>query len=220
MPARPKKAFSIGWCLPLAGIIVLCIFPPLHFRALDAAPSAASQASAGKKPLDAPAFVEMFWNDRLSKAAASATDAAILLGELRKSIPDSQKKFGHASGLGGPVYFFISGAGKIVSAASNSVAINITGGDKAEIVLQTGNVFGNAVRDGTGLLSASDYPNSREFNDIASELNLRVEKNVLPMLRQKAVEGLTVKFSGCAETSPEDTSVLPLQVIPINVEFP
>lgn len=217
MSSANGKVFSIWWCLPLAGIAVLCIFPPLHFHALDAA---SSQTPDGKKPLDAPAFVESFWKGQLTKAGSTATDAALLIQAVRKSIPDSQKKYGHSSGLGGAVYFFISGTGKIISAGTNTVSLAITGGDNVEIVLQTGNVFGNAVRDGTGLLSASDYPNSREFNDIASELNLRVEKSVLPLLRQKAMAGKVVKFTGCAETSPEDTSVLPLQVIPINVEFP
>ena len=53
----------------------------------------------------------------------------------------------------------------------------------AEITLQTGLVFGDAIRDGTGLLNASDYPNSQDFNDISAALNHLVETRVLPDLR-------------------------------------
>ena len=32
------------------------------------------------------------------------------------------------------------------------------------MLIETGHIFGNAVRDGTGLLDVNDYPNSQEFN--------------------------------------------------------
>jgi predicted lipoprotein len=84
--------------------------------------------------------------------------------------------------------------------------------------MDIGPVFGNAVRDGTGLLNPSDYPNSQDFNAISSALNHLVETRVLPKLRD-AKAGMSVRFAGCAEVDDESTDLHPLHVAPIVVEF-
>ena len=82
----------------------------------------------------------------------------------------------------------------------------------------TGLVFGNAVRDGTGLLNVNDYPNSQDFNDISAELNKLIETRVQPKLRERAKVGATIRFTGCAEVSDESTDLHLLKLIPIQAE--
>ncbi len=86
--------------------------------------------------------------------------------------------------------------------------------------LETGNIFGNAVRDGTGLLNVNDFPNSQDFNALSSEINRRIEQQVLPALRKAAAVGATVRFAGCAEIVDEDTDLHPLRIVPFIVEAP
>ncbi len=114
----------------------------------------------------------------------------------------------------------MSGKGVVTDVAKDSVSLKFEGSDAADVVLETGNVFGNAARDATGLLDVNDYPNSRQFNDIAAELNRRIEEDVLPALRSNAVAGATVRFTGCAEIADDGTAVLPLRLIPLRVEIP
>lgn len=78
--------------------------------------------------------------------------------------------------------------------------------------------FGNAVRDGTGLLNASDYSNLQDFNNISAELNKLVGARVLLKLRADEYIGATVKFVGCAEIDDETTDLHPLQVVPVQAE--
>ena len=102
-------------------------------------------------------------------------------------------------------------------------AVGLALGDdrsKAQISLQAGFIFGNAMRDGTGLLDVSDFPNSQDFNAVSSELNRRVEERVLPELREKAVVGQTLRFVGCAEIVDEDLDLRPLPVVPFIVAAP
>lgn len=59
--------------------------------------------------------------------------------------------------------------------------------------LETGPVFGNVLRDGTGLLDVNDFPNSQDFNALSSEINRRVEEQVL--LRSRLVAIGDVQFT-------------------------
>ena len=87
-----------------------------------------------------------------------------------------------------------------------------------EVVLPVGLLFGNAVRDGTGLLNVNDYPNSQDFNDISQALNRIIETRVLPSLRERAKVGATVRFVGCTEIADESGDLRPLRVVPIQVD--
>jgi predicted lipoprotein len=69
------------------------------------------------------------------------------------------------------------------------------------------------------LLEVSAFPNSQDFNAISAVLNRRVEEQVLPRLRAKAVIGARVRFVGGAEVD-DPASALPLRVVPIRMEWP
>jgi predicted lipoprotein len=84
--------------------------------------------------------------------------------------------------------------------------------------LQGGLLFGNTVRDGTGLLNVNDFPNSQDFNAISEALNHLVETRVQPKLREQAKVGSVVAFAGCAEVNDGSTDLRPLRVVPVSVE--
>ena len=74
------------------------------------------------------------------------------------------------------------------------------------------------MRDGTGLLNSSSYPNAQEFNEIAAELNKIVEEKVMPEVKRIAVVGKQLEFVGCVEVEDEETDLKPLEVVPISVK--
>jgi predicted lipoprotein len=87
-----------------------------------------------------------------------------------------------------------------------------------DISVPLGLVFGNALRDGTGLLRASDYPNSQNFNDIATCLNHIAETQQLPALQHIAVAGKKLQFGGCVEIVDEDEDLKPLKLVPVLIK--
>jgi predicted lipoprotein len=86
-------------------------------------------------------------------------------------------------------------------------------------VVPLGLVFGNAVRDGTGLLSSGTFPNAQQFNDIAARLNQIVETRVLPELQRIAALGQSVKFVGCVDVADEERDLRPLKLVPVSVQL-
>ncbi len=174
-------------------------------------------AQQGITAFDAKVFVDEFWSDTLIKSLDHATDAAVLVAEIRKDPKAARQKYGHSAGLGSAYYFFIAGEGRVVSVSPDEVSLSLdVKGSSADVALETGNIFGNAVRDGTGLLNVSNFADSQDFNAISSEINRRIEEKVLPELRGKAI-GTTVHFAGCVEIADEETDLHRLQVVPVSV---
>jgi predicted lipoprotein len=196
------------------GLAGLCwAFPPFHLRSLKAVREAHEN-----QQFNATDFAARFWNERLLPAAENAADAAVVLETAASSPQAVRERFGRTVGVGDSFFLFVRGSGRVVSADGNNVGLRLQGeGDQPQIVIELGFVFGNAVRDATGLISASDYPNAQEFNEIAAALNGMVETNVLPQLQQIAKVGGRIQFMGCVEVADEDLDLKPLKLVPIEV---
>jgi predicted lipoprotein len=189
-------------------------FPLFHIVPLKTA--AAEKVAA---TFNAAQFAETFWTNQLLASFDKSVKAETLLSAIQSDPAAAKKKFSRSVGLSEGYFYFVSGSGRVLAVSDDEVSLAVTdGGTNAEVSLQTGLIFGNAIRDGTGLLNASDYPNSQDFNDISAALNHIVETRVLPKLREQAKVGAKISFAGCAEVDDEATDLKPLKVIPIQAE--
>ena len=224
-PALRSPVASTAQKLPAVPVAAACalaiffyFFPlfrvvPLQIKTTPGSSPSTSDSSAAFDPTT---FTEKFWPDRLAPAAARATEATALLSSLRRDPALAAKQFAHQAGIGGSGYYFLRGTGRVTAIERNRVLLELAG---ATIALGTGPVFGNTVRDGTGLLNVNDCPGLAEFNALSAALNARVEKEILPALRARAQVGATLAFAGCAEApeSLDDAGPL-LRVVPVSVE--
>jgi predicted lipoprotein len=198
--------------MALAG---LCWFFPLfHLVPLERA--AKEQSAAAFNPAE---FAEQFWNERLLKSLAQAAPADALLPAIKTNAAAAKKQFGRTIGVSESYTYFVSGRGRVLAASDDEIAVAVTpGAMNAEVVLLGGLLFGNAVRDGTGLLNVSDYPNSQDYNALSEALNRLVETRVQPQLRANAKVGALIRFVGCAEVNDESSDLNPLRVVPVLAE--
>jgi predicted lipoprotein len=202
------------WFIAIALAASICwVFPLFHVVPLKTA-----TAEKAALTFDATRFAETFWTNQLLPLINKTAKADALLAAVQSDPTAARKKFSRSVGLGESYFYFISGSGRVVAASDDEVSLSITGGTNAEVSLQTGLIFGNALRDGTGLLDASAYPNSQDFNNISAALNHLVETRVLPDLRNQAAVGATISFAGCAEVEDESADLKPLKVIPIQTK--
>ena len=164
---------------------------------------------------EATTFVGTFWNEQLIPGASKAVEVSKLIGAIEQDHQAARGAHGRSLGLSGTYFYFLSGTGQVISVEKNTVGLSIDDDStQAEVLLETGLIFGNAVRDGTGLLDVNDFANSQDFNAISTELNRRIETDVLPKLREKATVGSTIRFVGCAQITDEGTDLSPLRVVP------
>ena len=214
------------WALLVCAAAALVVWPPVRFHRYEAGmptPSSSSNASAGKATSLSPAdAAQRFWSEQLAPLTGKAADAREVIAAIRSDVAGARKRFARTPALGGPSYFFVSGTGKVISKEPDEVVVELDGSrtpGKADVVIPTGPLFGNALRDGTGAFAPDEYPNSSDFNALSSELNKRVKTNLFPSLREKAAVGSHVRIAGVAEVSVDDASPLPLKLVPLVVEF-
>ncbi len=189
------------------------LFPLFHAVPLKVATE--QKAAAVFNPTQ---FAETFWSAQLLPAINKSVKAETLLPAIQSDAAAAKKKFSRSIGAAENYFYFLTGSGTVVAVSDDEVSLNLTGGTNAEVALQTGLIFGNALRDGTGLLDANNFPNSQDFNGISEALNKMVETRVLPKLKEQAKVGAKISFAGCAEIADESTDLKPLKVIPIQTE--
>jgi predicted lipoprotein len=129
----------------------------------------------------------------------------------------ARQEFGRTVGRSRSSFFLVRGRGRIIAVEKSRVGIAFSADvDEAEMWLVSGPVFGNAVRDSTGLLRSQDFPNSQDFNRISAELNKLVEQRVQPALRVAAAAHQSIDFVACVEI-PGGAVDQPLEMIPLAV---
>ena len=226
--ARPKNA-----AIPLGGLksallfaavlaIALYFFPLFHVVSLKTQTAAAATAAASAPTAFAPdTAAAKFWITDLPPAIPRAVELEALAPAIRANAETAKTTYAKAAGLG-TAYFFVRGSGKVVARDRNHLRIAPDGAASEIVALRIGPIFGNTVRDGSGLLDVNSFPGLQEFNDLSAALNALVEKNVLPLLREKAVVGATVRFAGCTEApeSAADAGEPLLTIIPVQAEVP
>jgi predicted lipoprotein len=210
MMSSGSSRFVIG-LVGLALVAGLCwAFPPIHIRSLSKVRSV--QASTQFNAAD---FVERFWNERLLKSFDQAADARTL---LEAGPQKAREQFGRSVGISTSYFFFVRGRGRVVRVNDDGVGLSLRDeSNVVDVLVPLGLVFGNAVRDATGLLSSSAFPNAQEFNDISAGLNHIVEMQVLPGLQHIAAVGKLVEFVGCVEVADEEQDLKPLKLVPVFV---
>jgi len=216
-PSADQPRARLPWPWIVVGVIVVGLFvvyPPLKI-ANKSAP-AASGSATNTAAFDAVAFAGRFWSEELLPATSTATDAGTLLVALRADPAASAKTHAHRVGLGSAAYYFARGTGRITAVERSRLLVEIGG---ETVAIRTGPVFGNAVRDGTGLLDVNQVPGLAEFNALSAEFNRLVEARVQPALKDAAV-GATVTFAGCAEAPESLPASGPLLTfIPVQAEL-
>ena len=205
----------VRWFIAILIAAVVCwLFPLFHVVTLKTATAEKVAAT-----FNATQFAEAFWTNQLLASSDKVVKAEALLATLQSDPAAAKKKFSRSVGLSEGYFYFVSGSGRVVAVSDDEVSLAVTDGStNAEVSLETGLLFGNAIRDGTGLLNASDYPNSQDFNDISAALNHLVETSVLPKLREQAKVGAKISFAGCAEVDDESTDLKPLKIVPIQTK--
>ena len=87
----------------------------------------------------------------------------------------------------------MSGEARVVSIDPSGLWLDTSDLGTWRVLLQTGPIFGSALRDATGLLRLEDF-SSFDFNELAAQLNRLSESQVAPELRRDARVGSRLQF--------------------------
>ncbi len=218
--AAPLSGLKSRLLIAVGLVVFFYVFPLFHVVPIKTQSTAAvSSTTNAQAVFDPAAAAAKIWKIDLPAAIPRAVELRSLVPAVRENAESAKTRFAKAAGLG-TSYFFLRGSGKVVSRDRNYLRIIPDGSTTDVVAVRIGPIFGNVVRDGSGLLDVNSFPGLQEFNDLSGALNALVEKDVLPALREKAIVGATVHFAGCAE-APESAAEAGepiLTIIPIHTE--
>ena len=203
-----KKGRKYSIVLAIVGIV---IYSSVYFRPLD------QKLAEGKEiTFDAKSFVDGIWENELFAAYDSAPDLSVLLDQL-KSDPELTFELESKSlGIGNIGYFKVKGEGLVLNVNENNLMLLV--GDQV-VELETEFIFGNAIRDASGLIQVNDYDKTSDFNLISETINDKIRTEVIPGLRANVKKGNIVLFQGAIELNKAHLDLNQLEVIPVSIQI-
>jgi predicted lipoprotein len=193
--------------------IVIVAYNSVYFKKLDEV-----KASRAANEFNAAQYAQTFWNNRLTPNLNKAIDIVQLTNMLSTSTAKTFDTYSHALGIGNLRYFLISGKGTITSVNEDDISV-LPDSSKQTITLATEYIFGNAVRDATGLININEFNNTMDFNKVSAEINKIIREKVLPSFKSNAKKGNKIEFIGAIELNKEHLDLLHIEVVPIEIKI-
>lgn len=196
-------------------VIVTVAYNSVYFKKLDEV-----KATKASTEFNAAQYAETFWTTKLIPNLNKATDMTNLFSMLSNDPAKTINTYSHALGIGNLRYFLVSGKGTIESVNEDDLTILLqTDSSKQNIKIATEYIFGNAVRDATGLININEFNNTMDFNNVSAEINRLIRERVLPAIKQHAKKGNTITFTGAIELNKEHLDLSHLEIIPVEIKM-
>jgi len=149
----------------------------------------------------------------------SALNTIVFLAEISSNPIDYSIKNGKKLGISDDYNFIVEGQGKVISIKEENVILELNNTEKQNIRLATDFIFGNAIRDGSGIADIGDFQNTMDFNTISVLLNNFVREKIVPPFKSKVSAGSIVYFKGAVKVNTKSPNIEALRVIPLQLNF-
>ena len=184
-------------------------------------------------------YVWDFWRKLLPKQdkVPAATE---ILSVLHRDIPGAIRQYAtQTKDVSSTHFFLLKGCGKAVVVTPEGVSLSLEDADgkvvgkvgvgaasevegeiggERRIILVTDLIFGNTVRNASGLVDSDQFPDSMDYNRVSEAINAKIMNDVIPVFRDEVKKGSMVVFFGAAQVFENDPQIRPWKVIPIQVE--
>lgn len=202
---RPVK-----YVLGIAAVLLL-VYLSLDIQKLDV-----YLAAQPAKAFDANEYARVVWDQKIPVAIREAPEILSLLDLLRSDPEQAFEQWGRKLGISGTWYFMTKGTGVIDSVEEEDLLIRLDRDTRVE--LATGFIFGNAIRDGSGVVDIDEFVNMTDFNNVSIELNSLVKEHVIPELVRSAEAGLSLEFAGAFEIREDQPDIHSIRIIPVSAK--
>lgn len=195
-------------------VVGLLGFQSVYFRKLSVVQKERQQS------FDAIAFAKKLWEEQLP----AKIDSAVRLTDFMQAVTANQQaafaKYTNALGIGNYRYALIRVEGQVSKVNEDDLVLQISAGDSSlTATLATEYIYGNAIRDASGLVDVKDFPNSAELNSISEELNKIIRTTLLPAFRQQVKPGDKVAVVAAVEFNQEHVKWNQMELLPVRLQI-
>ena len=192
-------------------IAVFAIYNSVYFKSLDEV-----VASRESSQFNASVYTEEFW-EALTSKLDQATHLESLAEMLKKDPGTAFRDYSNALGIGNVRFFLVQSTAVIASIEEDHMLLMISPG--LTIKLATDYIFGNAVRDASGLIDVNEFTNTMYFNEVSAKINEHITREVLPPFVSRVHLGDRIYFVGAIELHKVFYDLEQIEVVPVHLEI-
>ena len=174
-------------------------------------------AAKGEK-FDAAAYVDKLWNGALQGKLDSAVDISVLRKDLKAGDDKSFTTYTNALAIGNYRYALVKGTAIVNEIREDDVAIVIQSDPAFKATLATEFVYGNALRDASGLIDLQAFPTTNDLIAVSEALNQMVRQKVVPAVKPLLKPGKKIEFTGAIELNKEHLHFDDIEIIPVRIK--
>ena len=195
-------------------LLFFIAYNSVYFKKLDAYKASAS------KTFDPVKYAKNYFQNKLVPNLEKSIEINQLLSQLQADKDAAFSHYSHALGIGNIRFFMVKGQGEISEIGQNEVTlVTKTDSTKRNLKIATEFVFGNAIRDASGLIDINEFENTMDFNNVSAEVNKIVRNEVLPPFKKNVKKGDLVQFYGALELNREHLNVENVEVVPVSLKI-
>ncbi len=192
---------------------VLLLYNSVYFEHLEKV-----KERAKRREFDPVEYARDFWDNRLPVKLPEAVEADVLLGLFHSDMKRAVRRYSRTLGVSSTHAYLIKGFGRVLSVEEEAVILELLNSSGYRVKITTDLIFGNAIRDASGLVNVNDFSNTMIFNTISGEINKIVNREVIPPFRKAVRKGKIVKFYAASEVNEASEDLNPLETVPVELQ--
>ena len=194
-------------------VVVLVAYKSVYFEKLSTRKSNAALS------FDAPGFSKKLWEEKMPAKMDSAIDLSQLITAIDKESETAINKYTNALAIGNYRYVLVKLNATVMDVKEDEIILSIKHKDSLFAVnMATEFIYGNAIRDASGLVQVKDFPNSADLNGISEELNKIIRTTVLPAFKNSVKNGDNINVVAAVELNKEHIHWNNIELLPVRIQ--
>ena len=169
---------------------------------------------------DAAAFSRQLWKEKLPAKQDSAVELTMLIKLVKANPGNAFQQYSNAIDIGNYRYSLVKTGGVVDAVNEDEVLISIPTDDgSTNATIETEFIYGNTLRDASGLINVKDFTNTSDLNDIGQQLNDIIKEEVIPPFKKAVKKGDKVALTAAIKINQEHINFNNLELIPTRIQI-
>ncbi|GAB3525594.1 DUF2291 family protein [Emticicia fontis] len=144
-----------------------------------------------------------------------AVELSQLMASLQSNQDSTFKAYGNRLGIGNSAYFMVKGEGKVLEKQDDGLKVMTD--DNTVFSIDTKYIFGNAIRDASGLVKLTDFKTNADFNKLSEALNTIIREKAIPEDLKNINIGDKIVVTGATKLNKGKDKQSTLSILPVKI---
>lgn len=193
-------------------VVLLVGYNSIYIKPLD------KVAAKSKNEFSPVAYADNFFNNDLLPSLEKGIAYHELLQLLVENKDSAFAIYGKSLAVGNISYFLVKGEGEVIDIHPDLITIRLAQTGET-VVIAVEYVYGNAVRDASGLIALHTFNSTSDLNNVSEALNNKIRKEVLPPFLKIVKKGDKIHFNGAIELNKINLALNDIEILPIQLQI-